>query len=187
MNGGNKFQYLVEPAFGPRSFFTNAFSAGIRMANPPSHYRHEWRAGSEAFGHNYGDSFARTGAESIGRFSASVLLHEDPRYRRSESTSVPGRLAHALAFTVVDRTDRGHPTLAISNFTGAAANGFIGNAYLPPGFDNVTHAGQRSAIAFGRLAGGNIAEEFAPELGLLLKKLHVPHIRLPPVWWTGDK
>jgi hypothetical protein len=182
-----KFKYFVEPAFGPRSFFTNAFSAGIRMANPPGRYPHEWRAGAEAFGRNYGDSFARTGAESIGRFSTSVLLHEDPRYRRSESASVPGRLVHALAFTLVDRTDGGHPTLAISNFTGAAANGFIGNAYLPAGFDNLTHAGQRSAIAFGGIAGQNVMQEFAPELSQFLKKIHVPHIPMPPVWWTGDK
>ncbi len=122
------------------------------MANPPSCYPHEWRAGAEAYGRNYGDSFVRTGAESIGRFSASVLLHEDPRYRRSESTFFPTRLGHAFAFTFVDRRDGGHRTVVISNFTGAAANGFIGNAYLPAGFDNLTHAGQRTAIAFSGMA-----------------------------------
>jgi hypothetical protein len=186
MDTGNKFKYLVEPAFGPRSFLTNAFSTGIRMANPPSHYPHVWRAGGEAFGRNYGDSFARTGAESVGRFSAAVLLHEDPRYRRSESTFFPIRLGHAFVFTFVDRTDGGHLTVAISNFTGAAASGFIGNAYLPPGFDNLTHAGQRSAIAFGGMAAQNVLQEFAPELSQFLKKIHLPHIPQPPVWWTGN-
>ena len=187
MGLGDKFQYLVEPAFGPRSFVTNAFSAGIRMANPPSHYPHAWRSGGEGFGRNYGDSFARAGAESLGRFSTAVLLHEDPRYQRSDSTFFPARLGHALAFTLVDRTDGGHRTVAISNFTGAAANGFIGNAYLPPGFDNLTHAGQRSAIAFGGLAAQNVAQEFAPELSQFLKKIHLPHIPMPPVWWVGEK
>jgi hypothetical protein len=187
MGLGDKFKYLVEPTFGPRALFTTAFSTGIRMANPPNRYPHEWRAGAEAFGRNYGDSFARTGAESIGRFSAAVLLHEDPRYRRSESTFVPVRLAHALAFTFVDRTDGGHTTIAISNFTGAAAGGFIGNAYLPAGFDNLTHAGQRSAIAFGGLAGQNVMQEFAPDLAHVLRKIHAQHVPMPPVWWTGDK
>jgi hypothetical protein len=186
MDTGNKFKYLVEPAFGPRSFLTNAFSTGIRMANPPSQYPHVWRAGAEAFGRDYGDSFARTGAESVGRFSAAVLLHEDPRYRRSESTFFPIRLGHAFVFTFVDRTDGGHSTVAISNFTGAAASGFIGNAYLPPGFDNLTHAGQRSAIAFGGMAAQNALQEFSPELSQFLKKIHLPHIPLPPVWWTGN-
>jgi hypothetical protein len=187
MDVEDKFKYFVEPAFGPRNLFTKAFSSGIRMANPPKNYPHEWHSGVEAYGRFYGDSFARTGAESIGRFSASVLLHEDPRYRRSTSTFFPTRLGHALAFTLVDRTDGGHPTVAISNFTGAAANGFIGNAYLPSGFDNLTHAGQRSAVAFGGMAGQNVMQEFAPDLAPLLKKIHVPHIPIPPVWWTGDK
>ena len=186
MSRGDKFKYLVEPAFGPRSLLTNSFSTGIRMANPPGRYPHEWRAGAEAFGRGYGDSFARTGAESIARFSTSVLLHEDPRYWRSESNFLPARLGHALVFTLVDRTDGGHPTIAMSNFTGAAAGGFIGNAYLPAGFDNLTHAGQRSAIVFGGMAGQNVLHEFSPEIGQFLKKIHFPHIPLPPVWWTGN-
>lgn len=187
MTIGDKFKYLVEPEFGPRSIFTNAFEAGIFMANPPSHYPPEWHGGAEAFGRLYGDSFARNGAEGIGRFTASVLLHEDPRYRRSESNSFPVRLGHAIVFSFVDRTDGGHTTIAISNFTGAAAGGFIGNAYLPAGFDNLTHAGQRSAIAFGGIAAQNVAQEFAPELGRFMKKIHLTHIPMPPVWWTGDK
>lgn len=187
MDVGDKFKYFVEPSFGPRAFVTTAFGAGIRMANPPSHYPREWHSGAEAFGRLYGDSFARNGAESIGRFSTSVLLHEDPRYRRFGSTSFPLRLGHALAFTLVDRTDGGRPTVALSNFTGAAASGFIGNAYLPAGFDNLTHAGQRSAVAFGGIAGQNLMQEFAPDLALLLRKIHLPHIPVPPVWWTGDK
>ena len=186
MDLGDKFEYFVEPAFGPRSFVTNAFGAGMRMANPPSHYPHEWRDGAEAFGRLYGDSFARTGAESIGRFSASALLHEDPRYRRSGSTFVPKRLGHAFVFTFIDRTDEGRSTVAASNFIGAAAGGFIGNAYLPPGFDNLTHAGQRSAVAFGGIASQNVLQEFSPELGKILKEIHLPHIPLPPVWWTGN-
>jgi hypothetical protein len=187
MDLGDKFKYFVEPAFGPRALFVTAFTSGIRMANPPSHYPREWHSGAEAYGRLYGDTFARNGAESLGRFSTSVLLHEDPRYRRSSSTFVPARLTHALAFAFVDRTDGGHPTLAISNFTGAAASGFIGNAYLPAGFDNLTHAGQRSTIAFGGIAGQNVMQEFAPDLSHLLKKIHVSHLPMPPVWWIGDR
>jgi len=187
MNVGDKFKYFVEPAFGPRALLSTAFRSGIRMANPPSNYPREWHSGAEAYGRFYGDSFAGSGAGSIGRFSTAVLLHEDPRYRRSESTSVAGRFAHALAFTLVDRTDGGHSTLALSNFTGAAASGFIGNAYLPAGFDNLTHAGQRSALAFGGIAGQNVIQEFAPDLQRLFMKIHLPHIPTPPLWWTGDK
>ncbi|WP_446743663.1 hypothetical protein [Silvibacterium acidisoli] len=180
-----KFQSIVEPAFGPRAFVFNGAFAGIRMANAPDSYPHEWRAGAEAFGRNYGDAFARTGSLAIARFSTSVLLHEDTRYQRSRSSSVPGRLSHALLFTFIDKTDGGHTMPALSNFTGAAAAGFIGNAYLPTGFDDLTHAGQGATVAFGGLAVGNITQEFAPEIGRALLKIHIRHVPLPPVWWTG--
>jgi hypothetical protein len=38
---------------------------------------------------------------------------------------------------------------AFSNFVGAKAAGFVGNAYLPSGFNNATHAGQRATLQFG--------------------------------------
>lgn len=184
MNTEEKLKYFLERPFGPRAFFTAALNSGIRMAKPPDNYPREWRSGAEAYGRFYGDSFARKGAQEIGRASASILFHEDPRYRRSESSSSAGRLAHALIFTFVDRTDGGHATLALSNFTGAAAGGFIGNAYLPCGFDNLTHAGQRSTGAFTGLAMQNVGEEFAPDFARFLRKVHLPHVPLPPVWWT---
>jgi hypothetical protein len=182
-----KFNRTIEPAFGPRALFFDAAFGGIRMAKAPDAYPHEWRSGAEAFGRNYGDAFARTGSLAITRFSTSELLHEDLRYQRSSSGSVPLRLSHALLFTFIDKTDHGHSTLALSNFTGAGAAGFIGNAYLPPGFDNLTHAGQRATFAFGSLAVGNVFQEFAPELQKGLLKIHITHIPLPPVWWTPTK
>lgn len=182
-----KFQRTIEPAFGPRGIFFDAALAGIRMANAPNAYPHEWRSGAEAFGRNYGDAFARTGSLAITRFSTSALLHEDLRYQRMSGGSVPVRMSHALLFTFIDKTDHGKSTPALSNFTGAAAAGFIGNAYLPAGFDNLTHAGQRATFAFGGLAVGNVFQEFAPELQKGLLKLHITHIPLPPVWWTPTK
>jgi hypothetical protein len=53
---------------------------------------------------------------------------------------------------------------AISNFAGSAAAGFVGNAYLPSGFRDVTHAGQRAGIQFAFAAGGNLFQEFAPQI-----------------------
>lgn len=182
----DKFKFIVEPNFGPRRLVMNSFAAGMRMANVPSQYPHEWHSGMEAYARFYGDDFARTGAQSLSRFSTSVLLHEDPRYWRSTSTSIPARLGHAIIFSFVDKTDGGHSTIALSNFTGAAAGGFIGNAYLPMGFDNLTHAGQRSTNLFGGVVMQNISTEFAPELGHLMRRIHLPHVPLPPVWWTEN-
>ena len=53
---------------------------------------------------------------------------------------------------------------AFSNFVGAAAGGFVGNTYLPTGFNDFTDAGQRAAVRFWMIAAGNLFREFAPQM-----------------------
>lgn len=166
---GYKFHYyLTETYFNPSALTAPAFRAGLRMANPPgkgaTQFPPEWRLGSEAFGRNYGDAFVERVSFQTARFVTGAITREDPRYAPSSSHNVLARSLHALSFTLVDRSDSGHPMPAFSNFVGAAAGGFIGNAYLPSGFNNVTHAGQRATLRFGFTASGNLFREFAPEM-----------------------
>lgn len=179
--------YMVE-TFGPRSLMGPAFSAGFRSISPKSHYPREWKFGAEAFGRNYGDAYAGRVSEQTARYVTAALLHEDFRYRPSVSTSPVARLAHAVAFTFVDRSDSGANRLAVSNFAAAGARGLVGVSYLPTGYDDLSHAGSRAAIAFAGLAGQNVAREFAPDLFKLTRKLHIPFPRVPlPEWWVKRK
>jgi len=164
-----KFRYYLDETYlNPSVFTVPAFRAGIRMANPPgkgaSEYPPEWRQGSEALGRNYGDAFTQRVTFQTARFATGVITHEDPRYIPSSSRNPLARSLHALTFTLVDRSDSGHAMPAISNFVGATAAGFVGNAYLPSGFNNTTHAGQRTTLQFGFTAAGNLFREFAPQL-----------------------
>ena len=164
-----KFRYyLNETYLNPSVFTAPAFRASIRMANPPgkgaTEYPLEWRQGSEAFGRNYGDAFTQRVTLQTARFATGVMTHEDPRYIPSSSRNPLARSFHALTFTFVDRSDSGHAMPAISNFVGATAAGFVGNAYLPSGFNNTTHAGQRAMLQFGFTAAGNLFREFALQM-----------------------
>ena len=160
--------YITETYLNPSALTAPAFRAGVRMANPPgkgaTQYPQEWRQGSEAFGRNYGDAFAQRVTFQTARFATGVVTHEDPRYVPSTSHNVLARSLHALTFTFVDRSDSGRAMPAISNFVGVTAAGFVGNAYLPSGFNNVTHAGQRATLQFGFTAAGNLYREFAPQM-----------------------
>ena len=166
--GGKFHYYLNETYFNPSALTAPAFRAGLRMANPPgkgaTQYPSEWRQGAEAFGRNYGDAFAERVSFQTARFVAGAITREDPRYVPSSSHNILSRSIHAVSFTFVDRSDSGHPVPALSNFVGAAAGGFVGNAYLPSGFNDVTHAGQRATLRFGFAAGGNLFREFAPQM-----------------------
>ena len=165
--------YLTETYFNPSALTAPAFRAGLRMANPPgkgaTQYPLEWRQGAEAFGRNYGDAVAERVSFQTARFLTGVITREDPHYFASSSHNIFARSIHAIRFTVVDRSNSGHPMPAISNFVGAAAGGIVGNAYLPAGFNDVTHAGQRATLRFGFAAGGNLFREFAPQMPGLMR------------------
>jgi len=163
----DKFTIYAHQTFGPPALILPAFAAGFGMANPKSHYPREWRDGAGAFGRLYGDSIATVTSQRTARFLTGVALHEDPRYVRSSSTNPLARTIHALAFTFVDKTDSGRNMIAFSNFAGAATGGFVGRAYLPPGYDDLTHAEQRMTIQFTGIAIQNIAAEFQPQWGRL--------------------
>jgi hypothetical protein len=172
-------------SFGPRTLFVPALSAAITMANPPNAYPRDWRDGAGAFGRNYGNSAASRTSMQTGRYLTAALLHEDFRYRPSTSTNPLVRSFHALAFTFVDKSDSGHNRVAVANFVGAGAGGFVGNLYLPSGFNNRSHAETRTAIVFGGFAAQNLLREFAPELLKITHRFHTPFPRIPvPEWWV---
>ncbi|HWY44443.1 MAG TPA: hypothetical protein VNX66_13160 [Candidatus Sulfotelmatobacter sp.] len=178
----DKFTIYTHQTFGPPALIFPAFAAGMGMANPKSNYPREWKDGPGAFGRLYGDSIAMATSQRTARFLTGAALHEDPRYVRSTSTNPLARTAHALAFTFIDKTDSGRNTLAFSNFAGAAASGFVGSAYLPHGYNDLTHAEQRMAFQFTSIAIQNIAAEFQPQWGPLVRKLRIQ--KIIPEWWV---
>ena len=178
----DKLRIYIHKSFGPPALILPAFGAGFQMLNPPNHYPREWKDGIDAFGRIYGYKVANRTSRETAHFLTGLLLHEDPRYQRSTSTSVFRRTFHALAFTVVDKTDSGRNTFAASNFASAAAGGFVGMGILPDGYNDATHADQRVASEFLQIAIGNIATEFEPQRGPWAKKLRLPKIL--PAWWV---
>ena len=166
----DKFQIYIHKTFGPPAVVLPALGAGYQMINPPSNYPRDWKDGAGAFGRNYGYRLADHTSRNTAQFMTGVLLHEDPRYQRSTTTNPFGRAVHALAYTVVDKTDSGKNTIAASNFASAAAGGFVGMGILPDGYNDLTHAEQHMASEFLQLGIGNVITEFQPEWGRGHKK-----------------
>lgn len=177
----DKWEIYYHRTYSPAAVIYPLFGAGIKMANPKKDYPREWQDGMGAFGRNYGNEIAQRTSRSTADFATQVLFHEDPRYKRSESKNPVLRIGHALAWTVVDKSDSGHRMFALSTFTSSAAGGFVGMAYLPDGYNDVTHAEQRMAMGIEGRAISNILTEFQPLWGPVAAKLRVP--KLLPEWW----
>jgi len=178
-----RFMAYAELTYGPRAVLAPILSASFRMADPPAGMPRDRRDGPGAFARNYGDGVGRRMAKETGRFATGVLLHEDFRYRPSTSRNLMTRGLHALAFTFVDRSDSGASRIAVANFVGAAAGGFVGELYVPPGYNTLGHAEARTALAFGSFAGQNLFREFEPDLQRLAQRWRAPHIPVS-AWWV---
>ena len=175
--------YLVV-TFGPRAMVAPAFTAAMRMARPLIGYPSDWLDGGPAFGRNYGAALGDRVALDTGRFATGALLHEDFRYRPS-GKSGGWRLLYAIEYTFVDRSDSGHRRLAVANFAGAAAGGFVGNLYLPDGFNTPGDGARAFGGRFAGFAMTNVMREFAPEIYRATHRAHFPFPRVPlPEWWT---
>jgi hypothetical protein len=182
LTADDKFRIYTRGTFGPPAVILPVFGAGLGMLNPPSKYPKEWKDGADGFGRLYGARVATITSRRTAGFLTDVALHEDPRYLRSTSTNAFARTVHALAFTIVDKRDSGQSTIAFGNFAAAAAGGFVGMGFLPDGWNDATHAGQRAAGEFGTIAVGHVVTEFEPEWGPWAKRIHLPKIL--PAWWV---
>jgi len=174
-----KAGYFAGHSFAPGAFIGPFLWSAPILARPPAHYPKPWRQGAGALGRLYGDALAFQTAAQTGKFLAETAFHEDPRYSASSSRNPFSRAIHALAFTAFDRSDSGRTTVALSNFVASASAGFVGTAYLPRGYNDVSHAANRMGIEFGSLAVANLAQEFTPEFRLLGRRLHLPGFMLP--------
>ena len=54
--------------------------------------------------------------------------------------------------------------------------------YLPHGYNDLTHAEQRIAFQFMSIAIQNVAAEFQPQWGPIVRKLRIQKIL--PEWWV---
>jgi hypothetical protein len=175
LNVKGKLRYFAVESFRPGIYPVAAFYDGLTMASPPKAYPPEWRQGFPAFARNYGDFMASWASVQGGKFVAASMLHEDPRYFMSTNKNFFARVANAVRYAVIDRSDSGHPRLAVSNVAGALAGGFVGNAYLPDPYANASHGFSRSALALTGFVTSNLADEFHPEIHKLARKFHLPY------------
>ncbi|MGC2695323.1 MAG: hypothetical protein WA738_05975 [Candidatus Angelobacter sp.] len=174
---GGKFRYFANESFRPGVWAVAGVYTGIEMALPPKAYPPEWRQGVAGFARNYGDFMASWTAVQGGKFVVAAATHEDPRYVRSTRAGLLPRSLHALRFVFIDHSDSGKNRFALANFAGAAAGGFVGGAYLPDGYNDASHAYNRSALALSGFLTSNLADEFHPEIVRIAHKLHIPFMK----------
>lgn len=168
LHKSDKFKIFLRFTYSPYTFAGAAFDAGLAQAFG-SWY--SYGGGMQGYGKRYGAALADTESSAFfGRFLFPVLLHEDPRYLRSNSERTMPRIEYALSRVLVTHDDSGRKRPNLSLMFSAVASSSLANSYYPRenrGF------GDTMARAGGGLlstAEMNLLREFWPDINKKLLK-----------------
>jgi hypothetical protein len=110
--------------------------------------------------------------EETIRFGAAAADGENPRFKRSNQTSVWNRARHAIVETFSSQTRNG-ARMASSRFAGSYGVAFISNLWYPGPQATTGWALRRASTALGSGLGFHLFEEFVPRK--YYEALHAQH------------
>jgi hypothetical protein len=92
------------------------------------------------------------------------LWGEDPRYIKSARKGLWPRVRYALKTSVLAQGRDGRLRPAWARYAGNTVNNVIENAWLPPSQTTATMTAVRSGMGFVTRMGGNLWDEFWPDV-----------------------
>jgi hypothetical protein len=164
-----KFTMARQDSLDRGAFIISALLAGqAQLSNATPSFGQGGRGYARYFASSYSDY-------AIGNFMTEAIyptiLHQDPRYFRRGSGSVPSRLGHAVGQIFWTHNDSGRMQFNFSEIVGNSTAVAISNAYYP---DNRTasDAISKLGVQIGIDMAGNILKEFSPELNRVFSRKH---------------
>lgn len=139
----------------------------------------QWTKATPSFGQGvpgYARYFSCSyGDYVIGNFMTEAIfptiLHQDPRYFRRGTGSIPSRFGHAVWQIFWTRNDSGRMQFNFSEIVGNSTAVAISNVYYPDNRD-AQDAMSKLGIQIGIDTAGNILKEFSPELNRIFSRKH---------------
>jgi hypothetical protein len=169
LTSAEKFKLALQDSLDPGTIALAAAFAGegqIANANP------SFGQGVKGYAHYFATSYADF---AIGDWMTEAiyptLLHQDPRYFRRGTGSVPSRLLYAAGQIFWTHTDSGGTQFNYSELAGNATAAAISNTYYPEN-RTATDAASRWGTQIGLDMAGNVLKEFWPDLYNKLSRKH---------------
>jgi hypothetical protein len=152
----------------PGNLATILGNAGYTIAtNSHTAYGPGWKG----FGRDSGYSLLQDATgEFFGTFLVPSLTHEDPHYHRMPNATIPRRIVHAVARTVIAQSDTGRPMPNFSTLLGYPICDEIGNLYVPGVHGNGPSTVARIMTGYATDPIDNLITEFLPDVA---KRIHV--------------
>jgi hypothetical protein len=165
---GQRVSWIVNGTIGPESLFIiGPLAAAWQTAfNQPE----EWGRGWSGFGKRYLQREADVAISNTIEAGLGSLWGEEPRYIPSARKGIWPRARYALKTSVLAQGRDGRLRPAWARYAGNTLNNLIENSWLPPSQTTATQTAVRSGMGILTRMGGNLWDEFWPDVVRLLKK-----------------
>ncbi len=167
ITGLQRVNWIVAGTIGPRSLavgvLADAWQTGFNVPE-------EWGRSWSGVGKRYLEREVDVAISSTIEAGTGAIWSEDPRYIPSGRRGLWPRVRYALKTVVLAQRPDGHLAPAWGRYAGNVFNNVIENAWLPPSQTTTGQTALRSANGFLGRAGGNLFDEFWPDVRRLLQK-----------------
>jgi len=124
----------------------------------------QWGGGFPGFGRRLASRAGNAVLQGTFQAPFAAILHEDVRYIPTTQHSFQRRALHAILYSFLTYSDKGHPTLNIANLGAFYASTAVTTAWLP-GVRNaarytLSNGSEQIALSFPL----NVVQEFWPEI-----------------------
>jgi hypothetical protein len=168
ITSGERVHWIVDGTIGPQSLFiVGPLSAAWQTAwNVPE----EWGRGWSGVGKRYAQREADVAISNTIEAGLGALWGEDPRYIPSARKGIWPRARYALKTSVLAQGRDGRLRPAWGRYAGNTLTNLIENAWLPPSQTTASQTALRSGMGIVTRIGGNLWDEFWPDVVKRLKK-----------------
>ncbi len=156
-----KFGLASRQAFDPFMWLSTGIQAGLSQAGNEFP---QYGQGSAGYGRRYGAAMLDVVSGGFSSTAYSVLLHQDPRYFRLGTGSIPRRVFYSVAQQLSAHGDSGHRQFNWSNVLGTFTSSAISNAYYPKPNRGLGLTLNRASVSLLWGFTGELTDEFGPDV-----------------------
>jgi hypothetical protein len=179
----DRFQQLVAGSVTDQALLgATFFGAVAQLRKDPNEWKQDWGG----FGYRVGSRYAQNAAKGLTEYTFGAAMYADPRHVSYASDplvswkpcaggadscqpAIRARIGHAfLDWLTVRKSSedgRGRRLPNLPLFSGAAASGFVGNAWYPDRLATPGEAGIRGSQSLATALASSFYTEFKPEVG----------------------
>jgi hypothetical protein len=163
-----RVDWIVDGTIGRRSLTIVGplATAWLTAFNSPE----EWGRGLSGIAKRYGQREADVAISNGIEAGLGALWGEDPRYIASGRKGIWPRARYALKTSVLAQGRDGRLRPAWGRYAGNTLNNLIENSWLPPSQTTGTQTAVRSGMGIVTRMGGNLWEEFWPDVARRFRK-----------------